>query len=235
VTAWSQFIDTNPGKETNKSMEVIPTGNAVESHPAKTVLQTSGRKESINFSEMLTASLETQQSTTASVVQESQPVKPTQVKDEPIEYIVKKGDTLWKIGKHMFKRDPYQIARDNGVANPNLIRPGQKLIINPLPPSSAAVNVSGKVTASWYGSEHHNKLTASGQRFDMNKNTLAHKTLPLGTKVRLINPDNGKSAEGVVNDRGPYIKGRDVDVSYAMAKKLGFVKKGVTKLDIEAI
>jgi rare lipoprotein A (peptidoglycan hydrolase) len=99
----------------------------------------------------------------------------------------------------------------------------------------APSNVSGEVTASWYGLKHHNRLTASGQRFDMHKNTLAHRTLPLGTKVRLINPDNGKSAEGVVNDRGPYIEGRDVDVSYAMAKQLGFVKKGIMKLDIETI
>jgi rare lipoprotein A len=102
-------------------------------------------------------------------------------------------------------------------------------------PRSAPPNVSGEVTASWYGPEHHNKLTASGQRFDMLKNTLAHKTLPMGTKVRLVNPENGNSVEGVVNDRGPYIKGRDVDVSYVMAKQLGFVKKGVTKLGIETI
>lgn len=95
--------------------------------------------------------------------------------------------------------------------------------------------VSGEVTASWYGPRHHNKRTASGKRFDMYKNTLAHKTLPLGTRVRLVNLDNGKSAEGVVNDRGPYIKGRDVDLSYAMARQLGFVKKGVAKLDIEMI
>ncbi len=67
----------------------------------------------------------------------------------------------------------------------------------------------------------------------MYDNTLAHKTLPLGTKVRLINLENGKFAEGVVNDRGPYIEGRDVDVSYAMAKQLGFVEKGVTKLNLE--
>jgi rare lipoprotein A (peptidoglycan hydrolase) len=100
-------------------------------------------------------------------------------------------------------------------------------------PRPAPPNVNGKVIASWYGPRHHNKLTASGQRFDMYKNTLAHKTLPLGTKVRLVNRENGKSAEGVVNDRGPYIKGRDVDVSYAMAQQLGFVKKGVMKLDIE--
>jgi 3D (Asp-Asp-Asp) domain-containing protein len=96
-------------------------------------------------------------------------------------------------------------------------------------------NVSGEVTASWYGPKHHNKLTASGQKFDMHKNTLAHKTFPLGTRIRLVNPDNGKSAEGVVNDRGPYIKGRDMDVSYAMAKQLGFVKQGIMKLDMETI
>ena len=216
-------------------MEVTPTGNAGEGLSAKTGIRTSARKASINFREMLTASLETQQAMSASAKPESQPEKPTPVKNEQIEYIVKQGDTLWKIGKQLFNRDPFQIAKDNGLANPNLIRPGQKLIINPAPPRPAPPNVSGEVTASWYGLEYHNKLTASGQRFDMHKNTLAHRTLPLGTKVRLVNPDNGKSAEGVVNDRGPYIKGRDVDVSYAMAKQLGFVKKGVTKLDIKTI
>jgi 3D (Asp-Asp-Asp) domain-containing protein len=117
---------------------------------------------------------------------------------------------------------------------PSAARPEQAGCLTPAhSPRPAARNVSGGVTASWYGQGHQNKLTASGQRFDMYKNTLAHRTLPLGTKVRLVNPDNGKYAEGVVNDRGPYIKGRDVDVSYAMAKQLGFVKKGVTKLDIE--
>ncbi len=69
----------------------------------------------------------------------------------------------------------------------------------------------------------------------MHKNTLAHRTLPLGTRVRLVNPDNGKSAEGVVNDRGPYTRGRDVDLSYAMARQLGFVKKGIRKLHMETI
>ncbi len=64
----------------------------------------------------------------------------------------------------------------------------------------------------------------------MYKNTLAHKTLPLGTKVRLVTLDHKKSAVGVVNDRGPFTKGRDLDVSYSMAKQLGFVRKGVEKL-----
>jgi rare lipoprotein A len=204
-------------------MDVSPTGNAGKDISTKTANRPSARKTSTNFSEILTASLQTL------------PEKPIIVNNQPIEYIVKSGDTLWKIGKQLFNIDPFQIARDNGLANPNLIRPGQRLIINPAPPPTAPPSLSGEVTASWYGLEHHNKLTASGQRFDMDKNTLAHKTLPLGTKVRLVNPDNGKSAEGVVNDRGPYIRGRDVDVSYALAKQLGFIKKGVTKLHIEMI
>jgi rare lipoprotein A (peptidoglycan hydrolase) len=87
-----------------------------------------------------------------------------------------------------------------------------------------------KVSAGWYGPRHHKKLTANGQEFNMHKNTLAHRTLPFGTKVRLVTLDNKKSAEGVVNDRGPYGKGRDLDVSYSMAKQLGFVRKGVAKI-----
>ncbi len=216
-------------------MEVTPTGYAGEGLSAKTGIRTPTPKASNKFSETLMASMEAPPTQSAPARPASPPAQPDPARNEPIEYIVKQGDSLWKIGRKMFNRDPFQIARDNGLANPNLIRPGQKLIINPAPPPPAPPVVSGQVTASWYGSEHHNKLTASGQRFDMNKNTLAHKTLPLGTKVRLVNPDNGKAAEGVINDRGPYIKGRDVDVSYAMAKQLGFVRKGVTKLDIETI
>jgi rare lipoprotein A len=64
---------------------------------------------------------------------------------------------------------------------------------------------------------------------------VAHRTLPLGTKVRLVNPENGRAAVGRVADRGPYIRGRDLDVSLALAKKLGFVRKGVTELEIEVI
>jgi len=91
-------------------------------------------------------------------------------------------------------------------------------------------DVGRKVTAGWYGPRHHQKPTANGQRFNMFENTLAHRTLPFGTKVRLVTLDNKKSAEGVVNDRGPFTKGRDLDVSYSMAKQLGFVRKGVAKL-----
>lgn len=153
-----------------------------------------------------------------------------QEKDKAIEYEVRPGDSLWKIGVRLFHKDPQQIAQDNGLTNPNLIRPGQKLLIYPTenPPAK-------KVTASWYGKEHQNKITAGGLPYDSSQNTLAHRTLPLGTKVRLLNPENGRTAVGRVADRGPYIRGRDLDVSLALAKKLDFVRKGVTELEIEVI
>ena len=156
-------------------------------------------------------------------------------KNLPIVYVVKPGDTLWKIGKGLFNKDPNQIAKDNGLSNPDLIHPGQKLVIYPAPSETVPFKERQEVTASWYGPEHQHKTTASGQRFDMLKDTLAHKTLPFGTRVRLVNPENGKTAEGIVNDRGPYIKGREVDVSYGLAQKLGFVRKGITKLNIEIL
>jgi rare lipoprotein A len=152
--------------------------------------------------------------------------------NQPLEYVVKRGDHLSKIGK-AFNKNPQKIALENDLANPDLIYPGQKLLIYPSPTKTGQSKVKGDVVASWYGQEHHQKSTASGQLFDMNKNTLAHKTLPFGTRVRLTNPENGKTAEGVVNDRGPYFKGREVDVSYALAKQLGFVRKGIARLDLE--
>ena len=160
-------------------------------------------------------------------------------KAKAIEYEVRPGDSLWKIGVRLFHKDPQQIARDNGLTNPNLIRPGQKLMIYPTEARSAEkvteARTPEKVTASWYGMEHHNKITAGGLPFDANQSTVAHRTLPLGTKVRLVNPENGRTAVGRVADRGPYIRGRDLDVSLALAKKLGFVRKGVTELEIQVI
>ena len=209
-------------------MEIQPTDNKIEIHDLKiepSMQRASKQRVSKeNFSELVKASLE------ETKLPPSEPGN-----NEPIEYIVKTGDSLWKIGKKMNNKDPYQIAKENGISDPNLIRPGQKLLIHPSPSKPVPSLGSDEVVASWYGPEHHNKITASGKRFNMYKNTLAHRTLPFGTKVRLVNPENGKTAEGVVNDRGPYIRGRDVDTSYALAKQLGFVKKGVTKLNIEII
>jgi rare lipoprotein A len=90
----------------------------------------------------------------------------------------------------------------------------------------------GQMTVSWYGEEWHGDQTASGERFDMNSMTAAHRTLPFGTRLLLINPDNDRRAIVVVNNRGPHIKGRDLDVSAAAARKLGIVRSGIAVLKV---
>ncbi|MGA1845612.1 septal ring lytic transglycosylase RlpA family protein [Deferribacter abyssi] len=86
--------------------------------------------------------------------------------------------------------------------------------------------------ASWYGREEHGKLTASGEIFDMYKLTAAHKLLPLGSIVHVKNLENGKEVTVRINDRGPFVSGRIIDLSYAAAKKIGIVGKGVAKVKI---
>jgi rare lipoprotein A len=85
---------------------------------------------------------------------------------------------------------------------------------------------------SWYGPGFHGKLTASGERYDMNAMTCAHKTLPFGTILSLTNIDNGKTARVTVNDRGPFVRGRDIDVSRAAAKKLDILGAGTGKVRV---
>ncbi|MFP3868465.1 MAG: septal ring lytic transglycosylase RlpA family protein [Desulfobacteraceae bacterium] len=91
------------------------------------------------------------------------------------------------------------------------------------------------VVASWYGPKFHGLTMANGQRFDMYRLTVAHRTLPLGTKLVLINPRNGKKVKARVSDRGPYIHGRQLDVSYEVARQLHFVRRGVTRLEMQVI
>ena len=86
--------------------------------------------------------------------------------------------------------------------------------------------------ASWYGREFHGRKTASGDRFDMNKFTAAHKKLPFGTQLIVKNLENGKSVRVTVNDRGPYEDGRIIDLSYAAARKLGIISSGEAKVGL---
>lgn len=88
--------------------------------------------------------------------------------------------------------------------------------------------------ASWYGPGFHGRKTASGERFDQNELTAAHRKLPMGSEVRVTNLENGRSITVEINDRGPYKKGRVLDLSKAAAKKLGMVEDGVAKVRIEA-
>lgn len=89
--------------------------------------------------------------------------------------------------------------------------------------------------ASWYGKDFNGKLTANQEKFDMYKLTAASKTLPLPTYVKVTNLSNNKSVVVRVNDRGPYVSGRIMDLSYAAAKALGFADKGTTKVHITAL
>lgn len=89
--------------------------------------------------------------------------------------------------------------------------------------------------ASWYGSEFAGRRTANGEIFDPDKVTAAHRSLPFNTLVRVTNLENGRSAVVRINDRGPFKRGRVIDVSRAGAHRLGFLYKGLVKvrLDIE--
>jgi rare lipoprotein A len=89
--------------------------------------------------------------------------------------------------------------------------------------------------ASWYGPGFHGKKTASGEIFDQGKLTAAHKTIPLGTKAKVTNLENGNTVEVEINDRGPYIGQRVIDVSHAAANALGFVESGLTLVRIELL
>jgi rare lipoprotein A len=90
-------------------------------------------------------------------------------------------------------------------------------------------------TASWYGPDFHGKRTSSGETYNMNAMTAAHKTLPLPTMVRVENLSNGKTAIVKVNDRGPFVNDRIIDLSQAAAKKLGVIGPGTAQVEITAL
>lgn len=89
--------------------------------------------------------------------------------------------------------------------------------------------------ASWYGTEFHGKATANGDVYDMNAMTAAHTTLPMPSKVRVTNLENGRTVILTVNDRGPFLKNRIIDVSRRAAQILGFARKGTAKVRVEAV
>ncbi|HSE83173.1 MAG TPA: septal ring lytic transglycosylase RlpA family protein [Thermodesulfobacteriota bacterium] len=89
--------------------------------------------------------------------------------------------------------------------------------------------------ASWYGKYFHGKETASGEPFNMYDYTAAHRSLPLGTKVKVTNLENGKDVTVDINDRGPYVDGRTIDLSYAAAKSIGITDSGISEVKIEIV
>ena len=101
------------------------------------------------------------------------------------------------------------------------------------PPAISQPTMMETGLASWYGPKFHGKLTASGEVFNQEKFTAAHPTLPWGSRVKVINLDNGQSVDVRINDRGPFGRGRIIDVSRAAAKALGMVGRGITTVRLE--
>lgn len=94
--------------------------------------------------------------------------------------------------------------------------------------------IEQKGEASFYGKGFHGKETASGEKFNQHDHTAAHPTLPLGSEATVTNLETGKSVEVEINDRGPYVKGRDIDLSKKAAKEIGLDKEGAAPVKIEA-
>ncbi|MCJ8163912.1 septal ring lytic transglycosylase RlpA family protein [Pontibacter sp. E15-1] len=92
-----------------------------------------------------------------------------------------------------------------------------------------------KGEASWYGSRYHGRKTSSGELYNKNKMTAAHKTLPFGTKVKVTNLDNNESVIVRINDRGPFVGDRIIDVSEVAARKLDFHAEGIGNVKIEVL
>ena len=105
----------------------------------------------------------------------------------------------------------------------------------PPAPSSGRVLLTLEGVASYYADEFHGRLTSNGETYDMNGMTCAHRTFPFGTRMRVTNLDNGRSAVVRVNDRGPFHEGRIVDLSLGAAKELGIVPSGTARVRLEVI
>ena len=89
--------------------------------------------------------------------------------------------------------------------------------------------------ASWYGPGFHGNLTANGEVYDMHEVSAAHKTLPFGTVVRVVEIETGRSIVVRINDRGPFVEGRIIDLSRGAAEQLGIIDKGITRVGLRIV
>jgi rare lipoprotein A len=101
------------------------------------------------------------------------------------------------------------------------------------PDEATGFSETGK--ASFYAAKYQSRTTASGEKYDQNAKTAAHRTLPFGTRVKVTNVENGKSVVVKINDRGPFVKGRIIDLSKSAFKQIGETALGVIKVRIEVI
>jgi rare lipoprotein A len=143
-----------------------------------------------------------------------------------VEYTVRSGDTLWKLARQKYQVSVEDLMKDNQIEDPTRLQVGQKIKIR----ITDKPEETQRVVASWYGEPYHGRPMANGEIYNMYAETIAHRDLPLGTMVELSNPQTGQKVTAKVTDRGPFIAGRDVDLSFNLAQKLSLVKKGVGPL-----
>lgn len=160
-------------------------------------------------------------------------------------HTVKAGETIWDLAVNTYHVNPDDILKANNITDPRSLQVGRTLRIPGGSEQIAATQTAAvdqddsskkeEVVASWYGRYHHGMTMANGKPFDMFAHTIAHKDIPLGTRVRLENPDTGENVTATVTDRGPYVKGRDVDLSYKVAQSLSLDKQGVGNLILQVL
>ncbi len=107
--------------------------------------------------------------------------------------------------------------------------------IEPEPEPAGVIRNLGTGVASYYGRRFHGRLTANGERFNMRAMTAAHKTLPFGSMVRVTNRRNGRSVTVRINDRGPFIPGRTIDLSRGAAEQIGMISRGHARVELELL
>ncbi len=147
-----------------------------------------------------------------------------------IEHTLQPGETIWDLAVNKYHVNIDDIIEENDVVDPTTLQIGQTLRI-PLPKKGTVE----QVVASWYGESFHGKKMANGQVFDMYGTTIAHKEIPLGTTVELTNVQTGERVMATVADRGPYVHGRDIDLSYGLAKQLSLIESGVGTLEMRIL
>jgi rare lipoprotein A len=153
-----------------------------------------------------------------------------QAAQKEVLHTIRPGDTVWELAVKRYHVHPEEILSLNNISDPKNLRPGSQLRI-PLPEKEG----QKEVVASWYGEPFHGKPMANGTPYDMYESTIAHKKMPLGTRVELENPRTGEKVRAVVADRGPYVQGRDVDLSYHLASRLSLVEQGVGSLIMKVL
>ncbi len=120
-------------------------------------------------------------------------------------------------------------------ANPQFVTHKKVKTLKPEKKLEATPGKKMTMVCSYYGKKFHGRMTSSGETFDMYDMTCAHLSLPFGTRLRVTDEESGKSVIVRVNDRGPHVKGRDLDLSYAAAKEIGLIGAGVKEYAVEIL